>query len=361
MRIKQIAYVDRVLRFAQGEYVMSHVVQTGLDIRLLRLETEDGSTGWGEVIRRSRHDAEAKPREAAILDGLAGKAVADIPGIIDDLRGAGAVMQGLAFGLDTTYLDWLARKADMPLYAMLGGKRCDAVPGYYSFSGDDAPGAITQSLHGAAADWAVIQIKLGVGDRDADIAMIEAALAGLSPAQVLLADFNGALDPRTALSIIREFDDARIVWEEPCASIDENSEVAARCDQPVMFDQCLSDLASIARVAGDGLAHSVAIKPAFLGGLQAARAARDLCVAAGMPMRIDGPWCGYIASAATLHLACGAPPELLIAGCDLRQPLLLDEDWGGIRHLQEHQIAPVETSGHGVTPPNDIIADKRES
>jgi hypothetical protein len=49
-----------------------------------------------------------------------------------------------------------------------------------------------------------------------------------------------------------------------------------------------------------------------------------------MKMRIDGPWCGDIATAAILHLALGAPPDLLIAGCDLREPLVRERDLKGV-------------------------------
>jgi L-alanine-DL-glutamate epimerase-like enolase superfamily enzyme len=338
------------MRFAQGEYVMSHVVQTQLNIRVLRLETEDGGIGWGEIIRKGRFDDEAPSREDAILDELAGKPVSSIPVVLAALRKDSDALRGLAFGLDTAFLDWAARKAGVPLYSLLGGKVNNAVPGYYSLSGGGDADAVAATLTAEAKGWAVVQIKLGVGNRDADIALVEASIRSLSAQQLILADFNGALDVETALSVIAEFDDGRIVWEEPCCTIDENSEVAARCGKPVMFDQCLTDLAAIVRVALAGLAHSVAVKPAFLGGLEVARVARDICIEAGMPLRIDGPWCGHIATAANLHLACGAPTDLLIAGCDLRQPLILEEDWGGIRHLPGRRLAPFDEPGHGVNP-----------
>jgi L-alanine-DL-glutamate epimerase-like enolase superfamily enzyme len=355
MNIKQVDYHDLVLRFKHGEYVMSHVVQTRLNIRILRLETGDGGIGWGEIIRRGRFDDEAPPREEAILDALAGKPVSSIPVLLAKLRRDSDALRGLAFGLDTAFLDWTARRTGVPLYALLGGRRNDAVPDYYSLSGDNDASSTATTLNDEANGWAVVQIKLGVNGRAADIAMVEAAARCLSAQQLILADFNGALDVETALSMIAEFDDGRIVWEEPCETLDENNEVAARCGKPVMFDQCLADLATISGVAAAGLAHSVAIKPAFLGGLEVARAARDICVEAGMPVRIDGPWCGHIATAANLHLACGAPTGLLIAGCDLRQPLILDEDWGGTRHLPGHRIAPFDEPGHGVNPPPGVI------
>jgi L-alanine-DL-glutamate epimerase-like enolase superfamily enzyme len=349
MKIKKVSFEDRVFRFKHGEYVMSHVTQSQLNVRVLRLEADDGSVGWGEIIRRGIYDDEAPPREAAILDSLAGQAISTIPLAVQKVRQQGVVLRGMAFGLDTAYHDWVARKAGLPLYALLGGKSCESLPDYYSLSGGN-PREAAVTLKAEARGWAVVQIKLGIGNQDDDVAMVEAALDSLTEDHLILADFNGALDVESALSTIAKLEDDRIVWEEPCRTLDDNSEVAARCGKPVMFDQCLSDLTAIIRVASEGLAHSVAIKPPFLGGLGIARVARDICIEAGLPVRIDGPWCGHIATAANLHLACATPADLLIAGCDLRQPLILDEDWGGIRHLPGHRIAPLDVAGHGVNP-----------
>ena len=51
------------------------------------------------------------------------------------------------------------------------------------------------------------------------------------------------------------------------------------------------------------------------------------------------------------QFAVGAPQDLLIAGCDWRQPLLLNEDWGGTTLVDNHRIAPTERPGrHGAAP-----------
>lgn len=126
-------------------------------------------------------------------------------------------------------------------------------------------------------------------------------------------------------------------------------EVMKRSGIPVMVDQSVSTAAVALKAAEEGLAHSICIKPAFLGGLTVGRAVRDAAVAANMKMRIDGPWCGDIATAANLHLAVGAPPALMISGCDLREPLVLEPDLGGIRNLPDTQIALNEGVGLGLT------------
>jgi len=45
------------------------------------------------------------------------------------------------------------------------------------------------------------------------------------------------------------------------------------------------------------------------------------------------------------------PAELLIAGCDLSEPLVLEESWGGKVSKPGGRIAPMDKPGHGVTPP----------
>ena len=124
-----------------------------------------------------------------------------------------------------------------------------------------------------------------------------------------------------------------------------------------MLDQCVGNAALAKRAIAEGLADSICIKPAFLGGLTTARDIRDLCADKKMKMRIDGPWCGDIATAANLHLAVGAPPELLVAGCDLREPLVIEPCLGGVKRSGSARIAPPEGLGLGVEASVTMLGD----
>ena len=350
MKIQRLDYEDHVFQFRDGDYVMSHVTQTELPIRVLRLETSDGCVGWGEIVRKPTLSLDVAVREAPLLKALVGTSVAELLARARQHRLEDDSLRGLSFGLETAYYDWIGRKTGLPLYALLGGKSAEQVPEYYSVGGGDAS-QMAPTLKARTLGWATVQMKLGVDGYEPDKRRVSDALASLSRHQILLADFNGALTVEQALRAIDDFDDPRLVWEEPCNTVAENTDVARRCGQPVMFDQCLIDLQTISAVVAEGVAHSICLKPALLGSLEVARAARDLCVADAMRMRIDGPWCGHIATAVCLHLAIGVPPELVVAGCDLRQPLILNDDWGGTQHLGDHHIAPTDEPGHGATPP----------
>ena len=139
-------------------------------------------------------------------------------------------------------------------------------------------------------------------------------------------------------------------------------------DARVGYGEIISDpgldlvkVAALEDGALDNIAEmALADLPALLGGLGIAQAARDLCTDCAIAVRIDGLWCGPVATAATLHLAVGAPPGLLIAGCDLREPLVLDEDWGGVLQTPGKCIAPVDSPGHGVIPPTHLWQSSRQ-
>ncbi len=88
----------------------------------------------------------------------------------------------------------------------------------------------------------------------------------------------------------------------------------------MMIDSSLWGLDMISRAIADGV-QVVCIKPVKFGSLGAARAARDMCVAAGMRIRIDGPWSGQHYAHAALSLAIGAPADQMIGSIDLAEPL----------------------------------------
>ncbi len=351
MTISRIAVWNLAFPFRDGPYAMSHVVQTAADGRLYAVTTADGRTGVGEGVFApsipAGDRARALMREANDLAGLIGRPESALLESADDLRALGKPGAGPAFGIETAYFDLDARAAGRSVADALGGVHTPDVPDYFSIS-EKTPDRVRDRVREGGRDRAVFQLKLGVGGFDDDIALLGAALEAMGPDQTVLADANGGWSVGRACETIAAFDDPRIVWEEPCPDYDENLAVMARSGRPVQVDQCASTAAVARRAAADGLVHSLCIKPAFLGGLSVAREIRDLCAANGVSMRIDGPWCGDVASAAILHLAVGAPPGLLVAGCDLREPLIIEPDLGGVRHVPACRIAPPAGVGLGI-------------
>ena len=351
MKISRIEVWDFCPGFRDGPYAMSHVVMDCAYARLLRVHTTTGLIGLGEVDfspSLSAHDREyAISRESGWFGSLVGEDVESLGRLAAQLRTQGKATRGVAFGLEVALLDLLARAQSRAVSDLLGGALSDSVNDYFSIS-ERSVAQIRERVTLAGESRAVIQLKLGIGSREEDVEQISACLEAMNDKQLLLADANGGWTIEDACEVIGRFDDSRILWEEPCDNYADNVQVARRSARPVMFDQCISDAALAMRAIDEGIAAAICIKPAFLGGLLVAKEIRDRCVDAAVKMRIDGPWCGDIACAAILHLAVGAPPELLIAGCDLREPLVIEADLRGVVRVAQTRIAPPSGIGLGI-------------
>lgn len=321
MTIERVEIAPFEPRFLGAGYRMSFVHQRVLHNRLLRITLANGRIGVGEVVRWMTYPPEeAAALEDAAVGDLVGRPLADLPGIVSELRRADFRLIGLAHGLDTAFHDLVGRAADLPVSALLGGPETGDVPEVLSLS-SEAPEMMADIVRCEGPSFRVIQAKLGVDDIDTDMRRVEAVLAEMRQDQLVLADFNGKLGAEDAASALPAIRDPRLVWEEPCGRHEENIAVAARLAQPVLFDQCLETPEICAAVARSGAAWGMVVKPGLLGGLAVTRFLRDLCAASGLRMRIDGPWCGEVGAAASLHLAIGAPKDLLLGSIDLTAAL----------------------------------------
>jgi L-alanine-DL-glutamate epimerase-like enolase superfamily enzyme len=354
MKITKIEVWDFSPTFRDGPYVMSHVTQHAAYGRIVQVSTAN-NTGIGEIVFAPSLPAEQRQslvsQEPDFLGALIGQEILALDNLAHQLRRNGKTGCGVAFGLETALLDLTARQQNQSLTDLLGGRLIDAVDDYFSIS-ERSTQEIQARVKAAGVKRKVIQLKLGIGDLEDDFNQITTTLGAMRERQLLLADANGGWSVDKARDIINQFDDRRLVWEEPCTSYAENAELAQKVTQPILLDQCVGEINQAKKAITDGFADSVCIKPAFLGGLKPAREIRDLCARKRVKMRIDGPWCGDIATAANLHLAIGAPPELLIAGCDLREPLLIESCLNGVTVVDKARIAPPTGPGLGINISN---------
>ncbi len=323
MKIARVEIADREYVLPDGPYVMSHAVQEAIYTRVVRLVAEDGTWGVGEIARRSyRLPEDAKPAEDRVLPSLIGMDFGDLPALLNTWQAQDEMLEGAVFGVETAMFDRMGRVSGMPLSAVLGGPAKGIAKAYQSIS-SDAPEVMAKKLSNKLAERpiAVVQAKIGLDTPDADLHRLQTVLDLIGPDTILLADFNGALDVDAALKIVTQMSDPRLVWEDPCLALHDNITVARDTGQPVMFDMCMSSVAAMGQALASGVAHSVVVKPPFIGGLRAACTARDMAVAAGVPVRIDGPWSGPIAAAAMVAVAIGVPDGALLCSTDLTGPL----------------------------------------
>ena len=349
MNITQIRVWDFAPLFRDGPYKMSFVTQINMFGRILQIETEDGFAGLGEIVFYPTLAADQREilieKEATYLQGLIGQPIKSILDLAEQLRKNGKEWHGVTFGLETAAFDILARRRQIPLSKLWSESQANSINNYFSIS-ERTVKKVRARLKLAGKERRILQLKTGVGSVDNDISLINGILKDMSSHQTVLVDANGGWSMEQALQIIGRFNDSRIVWEDPCESYEDNLAISGMISNPVMFDMCARSPDVVKLAVTEPTVASICIKPASLGSLRIAQQIRDLCADSRKKMRIDGPFCGDIASAAILHMAVGAPSELMIAGCDLREPLAIEVDLGGVVELPECRIAP--PPGHGL-------------
>ncbi|MGE4647269.1 MAG: mandelate racemase/muconate lactonizing enzyme family protein [Arenicellales bacterium] len=344
MRITKIEVWNFETPFRDGPYNMSHVSQDAIYGQILCLHTEQGISGLGEIVPAPSLAVDERLAryvdESTFLPALVGQSEEALGRFIQQIQAKDKSWRGIAFGLETAYLDLLARSRDVPFADMLGGTLNDNIEDYFSIS-ESHKDDISQRILTAGPDRKVIQLKVGVHPLAHELELIQAALELMNHSQTLLVDANGGWSFEQASQAISSVEDPRLIWEEPCSLYQQNRKLAQELGAKILLDgQTSTDFDVAKQAMNDGIAAGICIKPALIGGLSIAREIRDLCVKADMKIRIDGPWCGDIACTAILNLALGTRPDLLIAGCDLREPLIIDPDLKGLTHPRPSQIAP---------------------
>lgn len=334
---------------------------------LLRVEDAEGFSGWGEAWcnfpscgaeHRGRLLAETVLpqilglpwREPAQLVGEATRKLHILRLQADE---PGPVAQALAC-LDIALWDLAARRAHVPLHALLGDAAMTAMPAYAS--GISHPG-VAESLERAREEgYRAFKVKIGFG-REQDEANIRAALDTLRQGERLAADADQAWNLEQALEALPRLRQYRLLWvEEPLA-----------CDRPAEEWATLAASGRFSLAAGENMHSDAAFDAAIAagairvvqpdickwGGLSGCRRVARAALAAGLhycPHSLGGG-IGLLASAHLLAAVGG--DGLLEVDCNpnpLREMLARP-----FPSLKNGRFTLSNAPGLGVAPDRDAV------
>ncbi len=320
MRIVSITGYAIQYPFLGGSFATSYGRRTALANVLLAIEAEDGETGYGEICQLSAVtprpvDEQEVRRTERACRGLIGRESRDIAAAVASIDAD--LPPNVRCGVDVALWDMMGKRSGQPLYRLFGG-RADTSTAIYATLSSEAPDEVARNAE-VARQKGISRFQLKIeGHPGRDMPRIEALAASLRPGEEALADANGGLDVAGAVAVAKAAGDAGMMVEEPCTTFEENLEVARTVDCRVVLDQCMNAPPMYVRAIAEGAFGGVGVKPTNLGGLTVARTVRDLCVAAGLPMKIDDMWAADTGSLGVLHLAAGVPRDLLLASVDMR-------------------------------------------
>ena len=270
---------------------------------LLRLDSE-GASGWGECAAFSVPDYTAETN-ATVLHVLRefllpavwhASTFGEVLGRFTRVRGhnmAKAVVEN-------ALLDLVARKKEIPLWALLGGTE-KAIPSGISFG---VSGRVEDLLDqiGAALEMRYGRIKIKI-KRGRDVEVVRAVRERF-PDIPLMVDANAAytFDDADLLAGLDPF--GLMMIEQPLTEGDLyfHSLLQKRLKTPLCLDESVENLLEAEAAIGMGACRIINIKQARVGGMMVAKAIQGFCAGRGAPVWSGGMLETGVGRAFNLHL-----------------------------------------------------------
>jgi D-galactarolactone cycloisomerase len=189
----------------------------GLNMLLVRIETDAGITGWGEAFGHAVAPATRTVLDTVVAPMLLGRDVRDIAAVMEDLQRRlhllgrnGPVIYALS-GVDVALWDIAGKAAGAPLYQLLGSTRRETLPAYASLLRCGSPAEVADSCRGALAQG-FREIKL----HEITVPAVQAARDAVGPDVALMLDTNCPWSREEALAMIAALRPFDLHWlEEP--------------------------------------------------------------------------------------------------------------------------------------------------
>lgn len=299
-----------------------HKTYHSLDDTIVRIETNSGLVGWGEVCPLSTtYQAAHGAGVRAAIEEMAPGLIGEDPTQTDRINATmDKWMMGAKYAksaIDIACWDITGKAYQRPLYHLLGGRmqsRAKAYPAI-GIAGDNVLETVAQDMAQYRAEgFTHFQLKVGRNSSiDLDIARIRAAGASIRPGETLVADANKAWKTHEALRILRATEDVDFYIEQPCLTYEECLSIRRRVRQPMILDESMKDIKVLLRGLADDCFDGIGCKITRVGGITGMRLIRDVCKAAGKVMTVDDAWGADLSAAAQAHLSIATPASTFFA------------------------------------------------
>ncbi|QLA79686.1 galactonate dehydratase [Acidovorax sp. JMULE5] len=282
----------------------------------LKIETDEGITGWGEPVLEGRAHT-----VAAAVDELADYLVGKDPRHIEDhwtvlyrggfYRGGGVHMSALA-GIDQALWDIKGKALGVPISELLGGNVRSRIK-VYSWIGGDRPSETAAAAQAAVARGFTavkmngteeVQYVDSYDKVERCLQNVAAVREAVGPNVGIGVDFHGRVHRPMAKVLVKELEPYKLMFiEEPVLSEHEEAlkEIARISSTPIALGERLYSRWDFKRVLQGGYADIIQPDPSHAGGITETRKIASMAEAYDVALALHCPL-GPIALAANLQL-----------------------------------------------------------
>jgi len=343
-------------------FVVSYGAFTDMATVLVRLETDDGLTGWGEGTPDPHVTGETFEGVVAALRYLApallGRDPLDRSAAMRLLgsRIAGAPTAKAAF--DIALHDLTGRVAGLPVWALLGGRAREALTISRVVSLKSPEAMAADAARHVAAGFGTVKLKVGdFNDTRVDVRRVAAVREAVGPDVGIKIDVNGGW--RTAglaagaARGIAVYEPEYVEQPVDRRDLEGLAEVRRFGGVPVMADEAVLDARDALRAVRLRACDLINVKLMKCGGLLAALALDAVAEAAGVGCQVGTMVESSVASAAGLHLALALHNAATV---EMGGPIMLAEDLGSLRaHYERDRVTVPDGPGLGVEPDEAVL------
>ncbi len=332
-----------------------------LDATFVKLETDEGVTGWGEGTPWGHTYVPAHgPGIRAGIEtvtpfilGLDPRKVLLVERTMD------LALPGHLYAkapIDMACWDIAGQVAGVPIADLMGGGSHTPRPIASSVGAKTVQETRDVIARYRSRGYVAHSVKIG-GDVARDIARIRDVEALREPGDIMLYDVNRSWTRTQALQVLRAVEDLNVIVEQPCETLDDIAAIAPRHATPVSVDESLVTLQDATRIARDGIAEIFGIKLNRVGGLTKAARMRDVALAHGIEMFVMATGGTVLADTEALHLAATIPDQNCHAVWACQDMITVDiADGRGPRNTDGHLHLP-KAPGLGVVPDEDALGE----
>jgi D-galactarolactone cycloisomerase len=217
MKIARVESILINLPFQAQSRSGGRLALAGMDTLFVRVDTDEGLTGWGEAFGFRLCPATRIAVETLIAPLCIGRDPTDITSVMRDLQYRmhnygrnGPAMFGLA-GINIALWDIAGQIVGLPLYRLLGGAPRTHVPAYASLWRYGSADAVRRNVEKALARG-YRELKL----HEIESAIVLAAREAAGPIVPFTLDVNCAWTAREAIEMTQRLEGMNIRWiEEP--------------------------------------------------------------------------------------------------------------------------------------------------
>ncbi|MCD7035068.1 dipeptide epimerase [Metabacillus sp. GX 13764] len=310
-----------------------------------------GLKGYGSASPTPAITGETAEGIAAALNGpikqaLIGKDLRDFHEAAGSLKSSCIGNTSAKAAADIALYDGAARKWNIPLHTLLGGRK-PLIPSM-TISADTPDKMAQDAKQSIEQGYSILKVKLGTSPEE-DLERMLAVKSAIPDEVLLRADANQAWDPKQAAELINEMT-ASVKGiqfiEQPVKADDWDGlkYVKEHVSIPVMADESIFTSEDALKLAAGKFADMINIKLMKSGGIAEAWKIASAAEAAGVPCMVGSMMEHSLSVCAAAHFA-SAHPNVKFA--DLDAPLwLTEEPWG--MDYEKGKINLWETAGIGI-------------